>query len=300
MSQPKAKPSNVIAHPASSSPVEYTEDQIELLKRTICIGANDDEFSLFMGICRRTGLDPFARQICMTMRYNSKLERNVPCIQITVDGFRLIASRTGQYGGQKPHQWCGPDGVWKDVWLEDHHPSAARVGVMREGFSEPLYAVARWDSYAQHYFKRDSKSWELTHPWKSMGEIMISKCAECLSLRRAFPNDLSGLYTLEETQGEGMALDGKLDVTHDAQSSQSSQTDAPPALITAESNPLAVMEAQIEPAVKDRISQLVQRAVKNNSFDIASEWAAKNLSGITLQYFGNKLLEARQETESSN
>ena len=35
------------------------DDKISLLKRTICKGATDDEFELFVLRCKQTGLDPF-------------------------------------------------------------------------------------------------------------------------------------------------------------------------------------------------------------------------------------------------
>lgn len=170
-----------------------TAEKIQLLKDTMCQGATDAEFELAMVVIKRMQLDPFARQIAFIKRWNSDLRREVMTPMVTIDGARLLAERTGKYGGQLGPWWCGADGVWQDIWLKKEPPAAARVGVIRTDWREPLYAVARFDAYAAH--KKDG---ELTSMWNGMADILIAKCAESLALRRAFPTELSGIYSDDE------------------------------------------------------------------------------------------------------
>ena len=202
--------------PSAITGNEWTQERLDLIKRMYCKGSTNDECALFFRVCQKTGLSPEGRQIYAVKRWNAKDRREEMSIQTSIDGFRLIAERSKQYAGQLGPYWCGEDGVWKDVWLSREMPWAAKVGVLRNDFKEPLYAVARFSSYRQ-----TNKEGQLTKFWSSMPDLMIAKVAEALALRRAFPQELSDLYT-----GDEMAQATVVDV-EEAPASQTAPQQAP-------------------------------------------------------------------------
>lgn len=171
----------------------WTPEQVALVRNTVAKGATEDEFKFFLAVCGRTGLDPFTKQIYLVKRWDSQAGKDVMAIQTGIDGYRLIAQRSAEYQGQVGPWWCGPDGAWREIWTAAEPPFAAKVGIWRKGFREPLYSTARWDAYVQT--KKDGKP---NRFWTMMGPEQLAKCAEALVLRKAFPNELSGLYTREE------------------------------------------------------------------------------------------------------
>lgn len=168
----------------------FSQEDVEVIKTTIAFNCTESEFKLFMAVCSSTGLNPIAKQIYPIKRKQKDVDGNYVekmTIQTAIDGFRLIAQRTGKYRGQVPTLWCGQDGQWKDVWLADEPPAAAKVGVIHKDFDEPLYRVAKYKSYSSGKFL-----------WATMPDVMIAKVAEALALRTAFPQELSGLYSFDE------------------------------------------------------------------------------------------------------
>jgi len=174
----------------------FTPEQITLIQNTLLPGCTQDQLMLFLQQCQRTDLCPFNRQIygfINKVKGQDKLN-----ILTSIDGFRLIAERSGKYAGQVGPFYLNENNAWVDYWIEEGAPRASKVGVLREDFKEPLYAVARYKTYAQGFLDRDTKKFKPNFTWDKMPDVMLSKCAESLALRRAFPHELSGLYTGDE------------------------------------------------------------------------------------------------------
>ena len=160
----------------------------------------------FLHLAETTGLNPLARQIyCIPRLSKGAIEWTV---QTGIDGFRVVAERSKQYAGRTPFEWLTGSGEWVEVFVRElhgDHPLAARVGIKRHDWPEPVFAVATWEEYVQTTAKGD-----VTSMWKTRGPGQLAKCAEALGLRTAFPQDLSGVYTEDEMpRGVELEADGQ-------------------------------------------------------------------------------------------
>jgi len=161
--------------------------QLATWTNTYMKGASSDELSLFANVCKRTGLSPEMKQIYPVPRWDSKLGKNVFSFQTSIDGFRLIAERTGRYAPGKQ-----ADYVYNDK-NEIVSATAYVKKCTQDGTWHEVAVTAFYDEYVQK-----TKDGHPTQFWDRMPHVMLAKCAESLALRKAFPAELSGLYTQEE------------------------------------------------------------------------------------------------------
>jgi phage recombination protein Bet len=177
----------------------------------------------FLHLCQVTGLDPWLRE-CYLITHGKRWAKssgdvvdNRKFTLVTgIDGFRKKAEDTGAYLGQVGPQWCGEDGQWRDFWNPGWgHPVAARVGILRAGFDQPVWGVAMYDEFValvdeyadvekvnrsgETYTKREKTGEKSpTDMWVKMPANQLAKCAEAQGFRKAFPRQMRGLYEAAE------------------------------------------------------------------------------------------------------
>lgn len=187
---------------------EFDDAQVATLQQLGVVNADRANLAVFFHQSARTGLDPFAKQIYMIGRNSSewdpvrqeKVTKVKYTIQTGIDGYRLIARRSADKAkvalSIEDTLWCGPDGEWHDAWIFQQPPLAAKVTVWRG--DERFSAVALWNEYVQTYFNKSTREHVPNSMWTKMPANQLAKCAEAAALRKAFPLDLSGIYTDEE------------------------------------------------------------------------------------------------------
>lgn len=160
--------------------VTITDSQTELIKKTIAKDATDNELQLFFYDCKRRGVHPLDKLIHFTKRGG----KYTPVTSI--DFMRSRAAETGEYAGNE-------DAVFSGEPKTDSFAASVTVSRFVQGQPRDFTATARWSEY-----KPDQ-----AFMWEKMPHTMLGKCAEALALRKAFPQQLSGLYASEEMDQDG-------------------------------------------------------------------------------------------------
>lgn len=162
----------------------FSDEQKQIVRDSLANGASEQEFSILWEMAKARNLDPLKREVFFVKRWDGSKQREVWSIQISIDGLRLQATRTGDYDGQDDTEFEYND---KGELL------LARTKVYRKGISRPFVGTAYWKEYVQL-----TKEGKPTAMWNNKPHVMLGKCSESIALRKAFPDETANLYTMEE------------------------------------------------------------------------------------------------------
>jgi phage recombination protein Bet len=201
----------------------YSPSQLSLIRHTVAKDCNEQEFDLFIEICKHQGLDPFRKQIyafvfkkSRSTKGNDGQWRDVEERQLapvtSIDGYRSKAARCGdyrpddqeptfEYGEAAKSQETNPLGIVKCT------VRAFKFGPDKQWY--PCVGTVFWDEFApiiedgkwedNKFIGNGKMVLDKKKPnWRRMPRTMIDKCAEAKALRKGWPEEMSGLYVQEE------------------------------------------------------------------------------------------------------
>jgi len=257
----------------------FTYKQKEILKNSICKGISDEEFEVFLMACIKTQLDPFMRQIYAMPRKSKGADgqwKTSMTIQTGIDGYRLIAERTERYApGAEPTY----------VYDENGRLVSSTAYIKKQTADRTWHTVsasAYLEEYVQTFVDKQTGQKRPTGMWATMPRTMLAKCAEAQALRKAFPAEMSGIYTKEEME----------------------QADTQPTIL-----PIDVMEnhPKIEQQSKLNISQISELKAMLDDCDgeyknwfysyVKRQYGTDDLSGITADKFDGAMAAVRSNLE---
>jgi phage recombination protein Bet len=166
---------------------QWTAEDERLVMDTICKGCSPADYKLFKAICQRTQLCPFAKQIYAVPRWDAKLGRNSMTVQTSIDGFRLVAERTGKYAPGRATEYA----------FDMHNKLISATSFVKKQTSDGTWHEVSHTAFYEEYCQK-TKDGSPTKFWKDMPRVMLAKVAEAACLRKCFPMELSQIYTKEE------------------------------------------------------------------------------------------------------
>lgn len=185
---------------------EWTKERIEVVKRQLCpAGVTDAELAVFIEVCKRSGLDPFQKEIfCVPRRVNVGSKQEPRWIakheaQPAEAGLLARADRFSDFRGIKAAAVFSGDTIVIDENTVTHKFNPAKregvlVGAWAQAFREGKVFPVEWVTLAE--YKQPTKQWD-----EKPGTMLV-KCARAAALRRAYPNAFAGLYLREEMPAE--------------------------------------------------------------------------------------------------
>lgn len=168
---------------------------VNAIRTSIAHDATDAEFTMFMMMVKSSGLNPFRKEIWFIKTkekrwWDKKEGKEVvvpPKVQMMtgINGYFAIANNHPQFDGMEETA----------IEYDDKGRFVRAVAkAWRKDRRFPSVGVAYWDEYGP---KDEGKTL-----WHMKPRMMLAKVAESIALRKAFPQELNGLYTEEEMPRE--------------------------------------------------------------------------------------------------
>jgi phage recombination protein Bet len=233
----------------------YTPEELRIIKEQVARDLTDAEFRYFLYVASQKRLNPLKKQIYAVKRNDRRLNRQVMTIQTGIEGYRIIADRTGRYAPSDR----------EPVWVEDKGQivrCTVWVKKLVGGTWHEVPGTVYWSEFVQK--DRDGNP---TDFWRRMGHNQIAKCAEAHALRKAFPDDLGDIYTTEEMQQADSAVDVTPAVSALPQPRRKSEAKPveqfppePTATLPGRCVPFTTEEPSLEPALRASVEQAQQQS----------------------------------------
>lgn len=197
--KPVIEPDNIIE--TSSGNIVLTP---EIVKKYLVNGqghVTEQEIAMFIGMCRANRLNPFNKEAYL-IKYSSE-----PATMVTSkDIFFKRANQNPNFDGME----SGIIVLNNDkqiekraghIYIKGETIVGAWCKVYRKDWSHPIYQEVNMSEYEGR-----KKSGELNQNWKQKPAVMITKVAEATALRKAFTENLQGMYITEETDNVAVEI----------------------------------------------------------------------------------------------
>jgi phage recombination protein Bet len=193
---------------AAAQQQAWSRERVELIRRTICPkGIGEDEFTLFIEQCKRSGLDPLLKEaFCVGRRQNAGSRERPNWVtryefQPSEAGMLARAERFPDFKGIQASAVYAEDEIIVDQGkgevVHRFNPAkrkGALVGAWARVVREGKLPVVVWLDFAGYV--------QQTPLWAKIPTTMIEKCARVAALRKAYPEAFGGLYVREEMPAE--------------------------------------------------------------------------------------------------
>jgi phage recombination protein Bet len=197
-----------------TSDQRWSDAQIEVMKKTVAIGATPAEFAYFLNVAKYSGLNPFLREI-----YFIKTEKGQVSIITARDGYLTIAKRDQRFQGVQSMEVCEKDTFTVDTAMDEsgniaqvvHHQitnfidRGDIIGAWARGQMRGEEPVIIFTSMKEYDKSKQPKGGKM---WNQYPSSMIRKVAEAMVLKRIA--GISGLVTDAEINTDLQIVDAEV------------------------------------------------------------------------------------------